>query len=254
MDLLDFYGILILFDYKYRTNEIRGWAAMLDTAIRALLGFAILLTLTRLLGKKQLSQLTVFTYITGIALGSMAAEMVIHKDVRIIDGVVGMGMWCLLVVIIEYISLKSAKARVIMDGEPTIVIKKGQIIEQSLKKQRLNLDDLSMQLRLNQVFSILDVEYAILEPNGALTVMKKSEKNPVTKEDMQIQPGPLGMPSEIIADGKIVEKNLPELGFTRRQLDDELKKQGINDIKTVLYAELQQDRSLYIQKRNGVPK
>jgi len=222
---------------------------MFDTAIRTFLGFFILLALTRLLGKKQLSQLTIFTYITGIALGSMAGEMVIHSDVKIMNGVIGMALWCALVLLIEFVSLKSARARVLMDGEPAIVIKRGQIIEKALKKQRLNLDDLSMQLRLSQVFSILDVEYAILEPNGELTVMKKPGKDPVTKNDMQIAPQPAGMPSEIIADGKVVKKNLPELGYTRLELENELRKQGVTDMKAVLYAELQQDRSLHIQKK-----
>ena len=222
---------------------------MLDTITRTVLGFAVLLTLTRMLGKKQLSQLTVFTYITGIALGSMAAEMVLQKDVRIIEGVTAMVLWSVLVFLIEWISLKSAAARVLMDGEPSIVIKKGLILEKTLKKQRLNIDDLTMQLRLNQVFSVTDVEYAILEPNGAITIMKKSGKNPVTKQDMQMPPEQLEMPSEIIADGKIVEKNLRELGFSHEQLNDELQRQGIADIKSILYAELQQDRSLYIQQR-----
>ena len=152
------------------------------------------------------------------------------------EALAGMSLWCLLVFTIELISLKSSGARVLLDGEPTIVIKKGQIVESSLKKQRLNMDDLSMLLRLNKVFSILEVEYAILEPNGALSVMKTT-------------PEPSGMPAEIIADGKIVTKNLPELGYTRQELMDELQKQGIADIKTVLYAELQKDRSLYVQKR-----
>ena len=224
---------------------------MLNITIRTTLTFMILLWLTRMLGKKQLSQLTVFTFITSIVLGELAGELILINDVRIIDGVFSMILWCTLVIIIEYVSMKSPTIRVLLDDEPTIVIKKGLIIEQSLKKQRFNLDDLTMQLRLNQVFSIVDVEYAILEPNGDLTVMKKQGKEPVTKEDMQISPGPVGMPSEIITDGKVVEKNLLELGYSRRELDDELRKQGIADIKTVFYAELQQDRSLYVQKRES---
>jgi uncharacterized membrane protein YcaP (DUF421 family) len=222
-------------------NDRRGCDSqiMSDTVVRTLLSFAALLALTRLLGKKQLSQLTIFTYITGIALGSMAGEMILHKDaVSIIDGVLGMAFWCALVLVIELIALKNAKARILMDGEPAIVVKKGRIMEGELKKHRLNLDDLTMQLRLNDVFSILDVEYAILEPNGALSVLKTA-------------PEPAGIPAEIIADGKIVAKNLPELEYTRQELMDELQKQGISDIKTVLYAELQRDRSLYVQKRLG---
>jgi len=222
---------------------------MLDIVVRTLLGFAILLTLTRLLGKKQLSQFTIFTYITGIAIGSMAGEIVIHRDVDLMDGFLVLTLWCVMVYIVEFVSLKSAKVRVLLDGEPAIVIKKGQISEQMLKKQRMNIDDLTMHLRLNQVFSIMDVEYAILEPNGALTVMKKPGKDPITREDMCIASDVSGLPSEMIVDGKIVEKNLLELGYTRQQLNDALRTQGITDIKTVLYAELQQDRSLYIQKR-----
>jgi len=222
---------------------------VLDTALRTLIGFALLLILTRLLGKKQLSQLTVFTYITGIALGNIASEMVLQKEIPILDAVFALILWSLLVFIIEWISLKSAAARVLMDGEPTIVIKKGLILEKALKAQRLNLDDLFMQLRLNQVFSVKDVEYAILEPNGALTVMKKSDKNHVTRGDLQLSAEPVGLPCEIIADGKIVEKNLKEFGFSHKQLNDEIKRQKITDIRTILYAELQQDRSLYIQKR-----
>ena len=224
---------------------------MLEMSFRTILTFVILLTLTRLLGKKQLSQLTVFTYITGIVLGEMAGEIIINKDVRILNGILVMTLWCALVIIVEYVSMKSSSLRVLLDDEPTIVIKRGRILEQSLKRQRLNLDDLTMQLRLNQVFSIMDVEYAILEPNGELTVMKKHAKDPLTKEDMHIQPEPVGMPAEIISDGKIVKKNLSELGYSRQDLDTELQKQGVTDIKAVLYAELQQDRSLYIQKRNG---
>ena len=222
---------------------------MLETIIRTLVGFAVLLLLTRLLGKKQLSQFTIFTFITGIALGNFASEMILQKEIRIIEGVSSMALWCVLIFIIEFLSLKSAKIRVLLDGEPTIVIKKGQIIELALTDHRLNLDDLTMQLRLNSVFSILDVEYAILEPNGELSIMKKSSKDPVTKEDLQITPEPEGIPSEIIVDGKIVEKNLPELGYTYQELEAELQTQGISDIKTVLFAELQKDRSLYIQKR-----
>ena len=222
---------------------------MLDTIIRTTIGFVMLLALTRLLGKKQLAQLTVFTYITGIALGSMISEFVMQKEIRFADGLTAVILWSVLVFAVEMVSMKSAAARVMLDGEPSIVIKKGMILESSLKKHRLNLDDLSMQLRLNQVFSIKNVEYAILEPNGALTVIKKDGKNPVTREDMQIASEQAGIPSEIIADGKVVEKNLQELGYSRQQLYSELQKHGIANVKNVFYAELQADRSLHIQQR-----
>jgi len=221
----------------------------MDILVRTTAVFAVLLALTRLLGKKQLSQLTVFTYITGITLGEMAGEMIMQRDVPFLEGAASMAIWSALVLIVEFVSLKSAPIRVLLDAEPTIVIKNGQIIERALRKQRLNLDDLSMQLRQNDVFSILDVEYAILEPNGVLTVMKKWEKEEVTKLDLHLPPEPVGMPSEIITDGRIVERNLRELGYTREMLADELRRQGVTDVKAVLYAELQADGTLYVQSR-----
>ena len=151
--------------------------------------------------------------------------------------------------IIEYVSLKSGKIRNILDGEPTIVIKKGLIQKDSLKKMRLNIDDLTMLLRTNNVFSILDVEYAILEPNGDLSVLNKEAKQLVTKKDMNIELNTeKHIPSEIIVDGKIVYKNLEELGKTKEWINNELKNNKIDSIKDVFYAELQENGQLYIQK------
>lgn len=225
---------------------------MAETFIRTTVGFFALLILTRILGKKQLGQLTTFTYITGIALGSIAGDMVIQRDVEIIHGVTALTLWAALTVLVEYISLKSSKARVILDGEPTIIIKKGEIIYDKLVSQRLNIDDLTMLLRTNNVFSIQDVEYAILEPNGLLSVLKKTDKEQVLRTDLKIPTvNIVHIPTEIIVDGKPVNSNLKELGKTPEWLRQQLKKAGIDSIKQVLYAELQNDGGLYISKKRN---
>lgn len=224
---------------------------ILETSIRTIIGFCVLLILTRILGKKQMGQLTIFTYITGIALGNIAGDMVVHRDITITDGVTGLIVWVILTLIVEYISLKSSKARVLLDGEPTIVIKKGEIMHDKLASQRLNIDDLTMLLRTNNVFSIRDVEYAILEPNGQLSVLKKSDKEQVTRKDLNLPPNNiLYIPTEIIVDGKLVFANLVEIGLTREWLDQQLKQANINSISQVLYAELQSDGNLYFSKKN----
>jgi len=207
---------------------------MLSIIVRTATGFVVLLVLTRILGKKQLSQITFFTYITGIVLGEIIGKVILDKEIPVTHGLAALVIWCGLVLFIEWICLKSGMLRVLLDGEPAVVIKKGMIIRESLKKHRLNLDDLSMQLRMNDVFSIMDVEYAILEPNGQLTVLKKG--------------GMTLIPGEVICDGKIIEKNLKELGYTRERLYTDLKEQGIAGENQVLYAELQADGKLYIQK------
>jgi len=223
---------------------------ILETSIRTIVGFLVLLLLTRILGKKQLGQLTIFTYITGIAMGNIAGDMVVHRDIKLIDGVTGLTIWAMLTLLTEFISLKSSKARVLLDGEPVIIIKKGEIMKNMLSSQRLNIDDLTMMLRTNNVFSIQDVEYAILEPNGQLSIFKKPDKVQVTREDLNIPASNISyLPTEIIVDGKLVKKSLLETGQTQQWLDQQLKQAGIRSVDEVLYAELQSDGSLYINKK-----
>jgi uncharacterized membrane protein YcaP (DUF421 family) len=224
--------------------------SVFETSLRILVGFSILLVLTRLLGKKQLGQLTIFTYITGVTLGNIAGDMVVHRDIKLIDGATGLILWALLTFAVEYISLKSSKARVLLDGEPTILIRRGVIMQKELAAQRLNMDDLTMLLRVNSVFSIQDVDYAILEPNGQLSILKKPALETVTKQDLQIQPESRNyLPTEIIVDGKLVAKNLKESNLDDNWLDKQIKQAGLNSIKEVFFAELQSDGSLYISKK-----
>lgn len=223
---------------------------MLTTSLRTLVGFCVLLFLTRILGKKQLSQMTIFTYITGIAMGNIAGDMVVHRDIKLSDGLVGLTLWAVLTLIVEYLSLKSARARVLLDGEPTILIKKGKVMEQAMAGNRLNMDDLSMLLRGKDIFSVLDVDYAILEPNGQLSVLKKENLESVVKKDLNIQTQPRKyLPTELVVDGKIITRNLRELNLSQAWLRDQLKLQGVESLQGVFYVELQSDGSLYVDQR-----
>ncbi len=220
------------------------------TLIRTLIGFFVLLFLTRILGKKQLSNITFFTYITGIALGNIAGDMVVHRDIKLINGVAGLTFWAILTLTIEFISLKSAKARVLLDGEPTIIIKNGKILEKAMASNKLNMDDISMLLRTKNIFSVTEVDYAILEPNGQLSVLKKAEQEFVTKKDAKIPITPRKyLPSELVVDGRVVLKNLKELNLEEDWLVLQLRNQGIKNMKEVFFAELQADGSVYVDKR-----
>ncbi|MBO1911445.1 DUF421 domain-containing protein, partial [Microvirga sp. 3-52] len=132
--------------------------------------FVALLILARILGKKQLSQLTFFHYITGIAFGSIAAEMAGQTDVKFMNGLVALAWWAVLTLLASYISLKSSNLRIVLDDQPTIVIKEGAIMENAMKKERLHVNDLMMMLREQSIFTLQDVHYAILETNGELSV------------------------------------------------------------------------------------
>ncbi|MCX7569296.1 DUF421 domain-containing protein [Tumebacillus sp. DT12] len=217
--------------------------SVLVTSLRTLVGFVVLLMLTRILGKKQISQMTFFTYITGIALGNIAGDMVVHRDITVLDGVTGMVLWAVLTLVVEFASLKSSKARVLLDGEPTIVIKEGRVLERAMASNRLNMDDLSMLLRNKDVFSVGEVDYAILEPNGELSVLKKV-KPPQNRRRF--------LPTELIVDGQLVERNLAKLHRTREWLESKLRQEGVESLEDVFFVELQEDGSLYVDRREDL--
>ena len=142
-----------------------------EMIIRASLSFFALLIITRLLGKKQLGQLTFFHYTTGITFGSIASEIAAQSETPFLDGLIALIWWSVLTYLMTIITIKSKKARVLMDDKPTIVIQNGLILESALKKNRLHMDELTMMLREQAVFSVQDVQYAILETTGNLSVL-----------------------------------------------------------------------------------
>ncbi|WP_168120826.1 DUF421 domain-containing protein [Paenibacillus sp. HB172176] len=219
-----------------------------DILFRTATSFVALLVLTRLLGKKQVGQLTFFNYVTGITFGSTAAEIIVNRQITMLQGLSSLILWSLMAFLLALIALRSVKAREILDGQPTILIKQGKILENALAKQHLNIDDLSMMLRNKNVFSPEEIEFAILEPDGQLSVLKKTELLPATKRDVQAASEPVrNIPIELIVDRKIVEKNLGKLELSSAWLLQQLKKAGTS-IEQVFYAELQLDGTLYIDK------
>jgi len=163
---------------------------------------------------------------------------------------IGMTLWSVLIFLMEYLSLNLPGVRVLLDGEPVLVIKKGVVQARELKKMRLNMDDLTMLLREKDVFSIREVQYAILEPHGELSVVKKAVKQQASKEDLNLQPQePAYLPGEIITDGKVIARNLREFGKSEEWLRQQLAAQRISSAKDVLYAELEEDGTLFVQKR-----
>jgi len=146
----------------------------LEIILRTTITFVALLLLTRFFGKEQLSQLTMFNYITGITIGSISADLAGQAETPFVDGMISLIMWTLLTLLVSWISLKSMRAKTLLDDEPFVVIRKGKILQRELKASRLPVEDLKMLLRLQGIFSITEVEHAILETNGELSVYKKA--------------------------------------------------------------------------------
>ena len=203
--------------------EVDFWEMIMRTTF----AFIVLLILARIMGKKQISQLTFFHYVTGITIGSIAADIAGESETPFLNGIISMIWWAVLTLLMSYIAFKSKKARIILDDQPTIVVFEGKIVEASLKKLRLHLNDLSMMLREQSIFSIKDVHYAILETNGKLSVLKKAGLEAATKKDVNASAQvPKYIPTEVIAEGKITNRNLKELNLDGRMVVRTIEKAG----------------------------
>ncbi len=228
-------------------DDLSFWEMMTRTTVT----FAALLFFARILGKEQLSQLTFFNYITGITIGSIAGEVVAHDDTHYLNAFTSLIWWSVLTLVVSYMTVKSSKAKDLLDDKPLIVIKEGKILEEALKTSRLPVADLNMLLRLQGIFSVKDVHFAVLETNGELSVFKKVAQQPSTKQDVKAQiVVPKYMPCTIISDGKIVLKNLQGVNLTEEWLMNQLKKQGVNSVQQVFYAEIEPDGSIYMDLRD----
>lgn len=216
--------------------------------VRALIGFFTLLIFTRLLGKQQVSQLTFFDYVLGITVGSIAASLTTDLTSRAWPHWVGLITWIAAVLAMQLITVKWRDASKYINGEPTIVIMNGTIMEKDMKRMRYGIDDLKEQLRNKDAFDLSQVEFAILETNGNLSVLKKSEYQSLTPKDMNIITKYNGINTELIYDGIVVNKNLKKINRDKIWLISELKKLGINGISEVFYASLETSGKLYIDK------
>lgn len=216
--------------------------------VRAFIGFFSLLIFARILGKEQISQLTFFDYILGITIGSIASELTVDLSSRAWPHWVGLITWASLAYLMEIISLKWRYAAKYIEGEPAIVIMNGRIMEDVLRKMKIRISDIMVLLRNKGVFDLNEVDYVIMEPNGQISVLKKSEHLPLTPKDMNISVSPTGISTELIYDGKIIEENLKQMNKDTKWLMKELKKRGIKDVSEVFLATLNDAGSLYVDK------
>ena len=218
------------------------------TMVRGIIAFVTLLILTRFLGKQQLSQLTFFDYVLGITVGSIAASMTTDLDNRAWPQWVGLLTWVVLVLALQWITMKWRYSSKYLDGEPTIVIMNGNIMEEAMRKMRFRLTDLLERLREKGVFDPSEVEFAVLETDGKLSVLKKTQYQPVSPKDMNIPTEYKGMNTELIYDGRIFDQNLREVNLDRPWLEGELNKMGISHASEVFLAALDTSGNLYVDR------
>ncbi|MEW6183219.1 MAG: DUF421 domain-containing protein [Bacillota bacterium] len=222
---------------------------LLEIFIRAVAAFAGVIFITRLIGKSQVGQLTVSDYVNGIVIGSIAAGLATDVKESPWYYVLGLIVFAGLTILVQYAGLKYRPARKIFGDEPTVVVHNGMILEKIMARMRYNVDDLTMQLREKGYFNVADVEFAVAEPNGELSVLPKTQKRPLTPQDLSVPTKYEGVPSELIVDGVVILQNLVQNHLTEEWLLKELEKQGVFSIKDVVYASLDTEGKLYVDKK-----
>jgi uncharacterized membrane protein YcaP (DUF421 family) len=216
--------------------------------VRGLFAFVTLLIYCRILGKEQIKQLTFFDYVTGITIGSIASMLTANLNDRPWPYFVALTGWMFLTFFLQWATLRWRYLAKVIDGEPVVVVMNGQLMDDTMRKARLKVTDLLGLLRISGVFDLTEVEFAVYEKNGNLSVLRKSQYQPVKAADLNLTTAYKGLSTELVYNGVIIEQNLRDLHLGREWLDRELKKSGVGDPAEVFLANLDTQGNLYVDK------
>lgn len=205
-----------------------------------------LFILTKIMGNKEMSQLNMFDYIIGITIGSIAAEMATALESNFIQPLTAMIVYALATVIISYVTSHSLKIRRIVAGKTLILLDNGKLYKNNFKKGKLDLNEFLMQCRTNGYFNISEIQTAVLEPNGKISFLPKSEKRPATPEDLNLTPKQEKLVLNVVLDGIILEENLKILNKDKDWLEKQANKQGVKNLNKIFLATCDQEDNLSI--------
>ena len=223
---------------------------VLDVIMRALVSLVVLFFVTKMLGKKQVSQLSVFDYVIGISIGNFAAEMTTDLQIPYINGVLSVLIFGLVAYLVSYLTMKSIKLRRFFMGTPTMIIQNGKILIDNMRKVKLDINDLLEECRTDGYFDISQIEYALMEANGHISILPKGENLPVTIKDMKLTAQKQGLCANLIIDGKIMNENLKNVHKDDKWLKKELKVKGYKELDNILLATLDVNEKLVVYDKN----
>jgi len=219
---------------------------MLVTFVRAIFLYIVVLIVMRLMGKREIGQLQPFELAISIMIADLAATPMAESGVPITNGIMPILGLLVMHLIISMINIKSTRAREIICGKPSLLIFRGKIDQKVLKRERFTINELEERLRDNNIFNIGDVEYAILETSGQVTVIPKPNKRPATPEDFNIEPRYEGIPYDLVVDGKVEYENLKKIGKNYTWLKKQTEKFGIKP-EEALIVTIDGDNKFYCQ-------
>lgn len=226
-----------------------NFSELMNVVFRALISLVVLFLVTKLIGKKQVSQLSLFDYVIGISIGNFAAEMTINLESEEVYGILAVIIFGFVAYLVSILTMKSIKLRRFFMGTPTIIIEHGQFIYSNFYKVRYDINDILEECRIKGYYDVSDIEYAIVEANGELSILGKSESCPVTKKDMNIKSNKTGLCANVIIDGKIMYNNLDYIGLNEEWLNKELKIKG-KKLSDILLATVDINNKIVFYEKN----
>lgn len=224
---------------------------LLQVSFRAFLSLATLFLVAKVIGKKQVSQLSLFDYVIGISIGNFAAEMTINLDSDIMFGTLAVLIYGFVAYLINILTMKSIVLRRFFMGKPNMVIKDGVILEGGLKTVKFDINDLLEQCRSMGYFDVSEIAYALVESDGKLSILPKGDSRNVTVSDMGLKAKRSSMCANVVMDGNIMELNLKEMGRSKDWLLDELKKKKKN-VSDILLATVDDNGKLVVFEKNNL--
>lgn len=225
----------------------------LNICFRTILVLVILFFITKMMGKKQISELNFFDYVVGITIGSIAADISLDIEKNMIAGIAALFIYGFISYIISFVSIKSILARRFFIGVPTVLVEKGKIIESGLKKSKIDVNDLLMVARENGYFNLDEIDYALMEVNGNISFLPKEKEKPVTKKDIKIKCSNEGLTVNAIIDSKYMANNMKAINKDKEWLDHELKVNGYDNYDNILLATIDNNYKVTIYEKNVKP-
>ena len=225
----------------------------LNICFRTILVLIILFFITKMMGKKQISELNFFDYVVGITIGSIAADISLDIEKNMIAGIAALFIYGFISYIISFVSIKSILARRFFIGVPTVLVENGKIIESGLKKSKIDVNDLLMEARENGYFNLDEIDYALMEVNGNISFLPKEKEKPVTKKDMKIKCSNEGLTVNAIIDGMYMVNNMTAINKDKEWLDHELKVNGYDNYDNILLATIDNNYKVTIYEKNVKP-
>ena len=219
----------------------------LKVALTSLLSAVTLFVIAKLIGHKQISQLDFFDYITGITIGSVAAELATELE-EPLKPFIAMVVYGGITVVLSLITSKFPKSRKFINGSPTIIMDKGKLYRQNMKKAKIDLSEFLVLCRQEGYFNLDDIQTAVFEYNGRLTVLPVSTKRPVNPEDVNLTPEAESISTEVIMDGRVLGENLKRRGLDEKWLLNQIKEQGFKNVKEIFLGLCDQNNQLKLYR------